>query len=175
MRRAYFVGEYDDTGQLLSFTKYLDGKLEFKDEYTYGVDGIPIKSKMTNSNGTIIESPLDAGRVLFESKMIRVLGTVDFPNRLNCRVYVGHAPSVHFETRGGPQHVKEASVVTESAIITMLQKETEKDSHSLGLILKATNGSTIAAPRLELCRPMGCEVYCRSRRACIYPIRKRVA
>jgi hypothetical protein len=142
-RRAYFVGEYDDAGKLLSFTKYLDGKLEFRAEYTYGVDGIAIKSKMTKSGGTIVESPLDAGQVLFESKAIRVLGTVDFPKRLNCRVYVGRNPSVHFETRGGPQHVEDATVVTESGTVTMLRKKTEKDSYSLGLFLKAADGSTL--------------------------------
>jgi hypothetical protein len=142
-RRAYYVGEYDDAGNLLSFTKYLDGKLAFKAEYTYGVDGIPIKSKMTKSDGTIFESPLDAGQVLFKSNALRVLSTVDFPNRLNCGVYVGRNPSVHFETKGGPQHVEEAIVVTESATVEMLRKETEKDSYSLGLFLKAADGSTL--------------------------------
>jgi hypothetical protein len=141
-RRAYFVGEYDDAGKLVSFTKYLDGKLEFRHEYTYGVDGIAIKNKMTRPDGTIVESPLGAGRVLFESKAIRVLGTVDFPDRLNCKLYVGHAPSVHFETRGGPQRVEEATVATKNATVSMVRKPTEKESYSLLMVQKAADGST---------------------------------
>ena len=60
-RVSYYVAVYDTDDGLLSFTKYLDGKMVFRDEYTYSADGAPVKRKMTKSDGEIIEKPLSVG------------------------------------------------------------------------------------------------------------------
>ena len=58
LRNAYYVAFFDENGKIVLFTKYLNGKVDFSDEYTYNTQGIPIKRKITKSNGQIVERSL---------------------------------------------------------------------------------------------------------------------
>jgi hypothetical protein len=55
---AYYVAYFNTDGKILSFAKYLDGKREFSDEYTYDSMGIPVKRRTTKWGGEVTEGPI---------------------------------------------------------------------------------------------------------------------
>ncbi len=58
-RKAYYVGYYNQQNQLEQFEKYLDGNLEWRDEYTYWENGKLKKRLMVKSDGSKIQQDFD--------------------------------------------------------------------------------------------------------------------
>ena len=50
-RDAYYIAYYDKDGKIVSFTKYLYGKMEFDDKYFYGADGRIERRELSKSTG----------------------------------------------------------------------------------------------------------------------------
>jgi hypothetical protein len=58
-RPSYYIGYYDANDQLLAFEKYLDGRLEWHDEYTYWESGKLRLRRMTKADGSTTEQHFD--------------------------------------------------------------------------------------------------------------------
>jgi len=52
--RAYYIAYFNEDKKLTSFTKYLDGKLEFSDKYIYNSKGSLVRREMTKYTGEFI-------------------------------------------------------------------------------------------------------------------------
>ena len=50
-RDAYYIAYYNEDGKIVSFSKYLNGKMEFDDKYFYGADGRIEKRELLKSSG----------------------------------------------------------------------------------------------------------------------------
>jgi hypothetical protein len=64
---AYYIGYYNNDGKIVSFAKYLYGKLEFEDKYFYGGDGRIERRELSKSNGeTTIQYFDGKGKLILE-------------------------------------------------------------------------------------------------------------
>jgi hypothetical protein len=57
-RKSYYVGRYQNK-QLQSFEKYLDGKREWTDDYSYWDNGKLKHRHMTKADGSVIDQDFD--------------------------------------------------------------------------------------------------------------------
>jgi hypothetical protein len=58
-RRSYYLGHYNKERQLERFEKYLNGKLEWQDEYTYSSSGVIKLRVMTKADGSKVIQHFD--------------------------------------------------------------------------------------------------------------------
>lgn len=64
-RDVYYLAYFNDGGEILSFTKYLKGKIEFSDKYIYDQSGILERRELTKSTGEVIIQYFDKqGRII---------------------------------------------------------------------------------------------------------------
>lgn len=56
--RSFYEAYFDDEGNLISFTKHLDGEVEWVDTYHYDQRRL-IARKMTKANGEVVEQRFD--------------------------------------------------------------------------------------------------------------------
>jgi len=64
-RNSYYVAYYDNDGRIISFTKYLGGKIEFDDKYIYDGQGRLVRRELTKSTGeTIIQHFNKRGKLI---------------------------------------------------------------------------------------------------------------
>lgn len=66
--QSFYRAEYDDQGRLGKFTKVLDGRVDWADEYTYWSNGKLSQRRMTRSDGSqLLERYDKRGRLLRDS------------------------------------------------------------------------------------------------------------
>jgi Family of unknown function (DUF6156) len=64
-KQTYYVGYYDDAHQLVKFQRYVAGRLDWTDEYTYTNDRRIQRRLLLKSDGSRIVQEFDrAGRVV---------------------------------------------------------------------------------------------------------------
>mgnify|MGYP001595550878 FL=1 len=64
-RDSYYIAYFDDNGKIVSFSKYLYGKLEFSAKYTYTQEGYLERRELTKASGEVVIQYFDKkGRII---------------------------------------------------------------------------------------------------------------
>lgn len=67
-RESYYVAVFNEEGQIISFSKYLNGNLEFIDNYIYDANGVLDRRELIKSTGEKIIQFFDKGGRIIQSK-----------------------------------------------------------------------------------------------------------
>jgi hypothetical protein len=65
---VYYIAYYNNEGKIISFTKYLHGKMEFSDKYIYSVDGLIERREIAKPTGEIVIQYFDKNGKLIPEK-----------------------------------------------------------------------------------------------------------
>lgn len=64
-RTSYYIATYDDAGRLATFTKMLNGRRDWADEYAYHENGELLRRTMTRPDGSVrVEDYDDRGKLI---------------------------------------------------------------------------------------------------------------
>jgi antitoxin component YwqK of YwqJK toxin-antitoxin module len=62
---AYYEAYFDKNGNIVSFKKYINGKIEWSDAYSYDKSGTILNRILTRNDGTVIKQYFDEkGRII---------------------------------------------------------------------------------------------------------------